>query len=708
MDANVLDRAALRAGIIPHYIDAWGKRKTISASTKRQLLAAMAGLEGGPEETPPVPPVWVARAGHITPLPVTFDRPVAWDITEENGCFHQGESTGGNVALPDELPLGYHHLRLHEGARQWSCRIIVAPPRCYEPPALLAGHKLWGATVQLYTLRSKRNWGMGDFGDLALMISGVARQGGAFVGLNPIHALYPAAPGWASPYSPSSRRWLNILYIDVGALADFQQSASAQAWWSDPQTQSRLAALRAEEWVNYPEVAQCKFTALAFAFEQFEARAADDPERQAFIAFNRAGGQSLRDQATFDALHRRLSGAEQALAGWRQWPPEYQQADGDGVREFSRRHRRDILFFTYLQWQAARQFDACSRLCEQLNMPIGLYRDLAVGVSEGGMETWSDRSLYCQTASVGAPPDKLGPQGQNWCLPPQDPNVLTARAYEPFIAMLRANMGGCGALRIDHVMSLLRLWWIPGGQSAGQGAYVRYPVDDLLAVLALESHRQQCMIIGEDLGTVPREITGKLQAAGIYSYKVLMFERTDPSRFRPPDEYVAQAMATLTTHDLATLRGYWQHDDLSLGHRLKLYPSEEVYQHLLADRQTARQALLSALHHWKCVPAKMSTNAQKLKMSPLLNRGLHRYLARSASVLVGLQPEDWLDMALPVNVPGTTDQYPNWRRKLSYDLPDMFDDDVLARLLREVNRSRHQPAAEKSDPAAAKAGLVKK
>ncbi len=693
MDPKVLEQVAERAGIIPEYIDAWGQRRVISTETKQQLLSAMAGLTEDPDRSAPLPPVWVIRVGESAALPATFHQPGEWVLTEENGRQHEGKIRRGRLRLPDGLPPGYHRLALRRELRHWSCQVIVAPARCYEPAALLAGHKLWGATIQLYTLRSQRNWGVGDFSDLALMIEGTARNGGAFVGLNPIHALYPALPGWASPYSPSSRRWLNIIYIDVGALADFQQSAAAQQWWCLPETQGKLSALRDGELVDYAGVMALKLCGLTHAFRQFSARAPEDPERCSFEAFVLEGGESLLFQATFDALHRYLTLAGHPTEGWQQWPEEYRQADGAGAREFSRQHQQDIRFFSYLQWLAARQFDECFRLSRRLKMPIGLYRDLAVGVSAGGMETWSDRTLYCLRASIGAPPDRLGPLGQNWSLPPQDPNVLTARSYEPFITMLRANMRHCGALRIDHVMSLLRLWWIPRPEGAQQGAYVRYPVDDLLAVLALESHRQQCMVIGEDLGTVPREITAKLQAAGIYSYKVLFFERKDAVRFRGPDEYIAQAMATLTTHDLATLRGFWQREDLELGSRLNLYADKEVYRQLLEDRRQARQGLLDALHAWKCVPAKLSKNADRVVMSPILNRGMHRYVALSHSALLGLQPEDWLDMALPVNVPGTTDQYPNWRRKLVRDVAEIFDDQGIIRLLREVGRLRGKSGA---------------
>ncbi len=701
MDPKVLDQAAERAGIIPEYIDAWGQRKIISQATKRQLLDAMAGLRDDFGQSP-VPPVWVIRPGDPLSLALNLNEPVEWVLTEELGRQHEGSMAQRRVTLPGSLPLGYHRLTVRSGLRHWNCQVIVAPARCYEPDALLAGQKLWGACIQLYTLRSRHNWGVGDFGDLALMIEGIAKRGGAFVGLNPIHALYPAAPDWASPYSPSSRHWLNIIYIDVGALEDFVQSAEAQGWWNLPHTQSTLATLRDGELVDYSGVTACKLTALTFAYAQFSRRGEEDPKRRDFVEFIRRGGESLHYQATFDALHRYLTLEGSLSEGWQQWPAEYQQADSPQVREFSQRYSAEIQFFSWMQWVAERQFDECFRLSQRLNMPIGLYRDLAVGVSNGGMETWSDRTLYCLAASIGAPPDRLGPQGQDWSLPPQDPNVLVARAYEPFSEMLRANMRHCGALRIYHVMSLLRLWWVPAQNTAVQGAYVSYPVDDLLAVLALESHRQQCMVIGEDLGTVPREITEKLRAAGVYSYKVLFFERTSPTEFRSPDEYVSQAMATLTTHDLATLRGYWQQEDLRLGQRLNLYPDEAIYQQLLNDRHLARQALLDALHRWKCVPVKLGVHAQRVAMSPVLNRGMHRYLACGNSALLGLQPEDWLDMALPVNVPGTTDQYPNWRRKLTRGVAEMFDDPVVIRLLKEVDRLRKTGLGKSGDLAGGK------
>ena len=323
-------------------------------------------------------------------------------------------------------------------------------------------------------------------------------------------------------------------------------------------------------------------------------------------------------------------------------------------------------------------------------MPIGLYRDLAVGVVEGGSETWGDGELYCLKASVGAPPDILGPLGQNWDLRPMDPHVMVKRGYQPFIDLLRSNMTSCGALRIDHVMTLLRLWWIPAGETADKGAYVQYPVDDLLAILALESQRHRCMVIGEDLGTVPVEIVSKLREGGVYSYKVLYFERDEENNFRAPQSYPVQAMATITTHDLPTLRGYWQSDDLALGKSLGLYRDEDVLQELYADRARARQGLLDGLHHYDCIPKKTGRKAALMEMTPVLNRGLQRYVADSACALLGLQPEDWLDMDAPVNVPGTSDEYPNWRRKLSTSLEEMFADEQVNKLIKDLDKRRRK------------------
>ena len=696
MKSNLSLEQAQAAGIASNYINAHGQPQRIPPETRLRLLAAMHPVASSAN---PLPPVAIFRQGQpLSVTPAGLGR-YRWQLVSEAGVCWSGEVTGSQRLHLPSLPTGYHQLTLWQRNTPWQCRLIVAPPRCYEPPALQAGEKLWGACVQLYTLRSASNWGIGDFGDLRQMLQEIARRGGAFIGLNPIHALYPAMPESASPYSPSSRRWLNVIYIDVSAVEDFQRSPAAQAWWHTPATQQALQAVRATDEVDYAGVTRLKLTALRLAWQQFSQRDAQESQVRAFDAFIRAGGESLRHQALFDAVHARLSTEDAQRWGWPVWPEAWQHPDAPEVMRFYQQHPDEVRFYLWLQWLADSQFAACWQFCQQQAMPIGLYRDLAVGVAQGGAETWSERSLYCLQASIGAPPDILGPLGQNWGLPPLDPAVMRAHAYDPWIALLRANMRHCGALRIDHVMALLRLWWIPQGESAARGAYVHYPLDDLLAILALESQRQQCMVIGEDLGTVPEAIVDKLQEAGVYSYKVLWFEQSTGA-FRAPAHWAVQAMAVATTHDMPTLRGWWQSGDLTLGSRLGLYPDKVILQGLYQQRRAAKQALLTSLHRTDNLPKRSGQQANRTPMSQALNQGLHRYLADTRSALLGLQPEDWLDMASPVNVPGTSDEYPNWRRKLSTPLEAMFADAHINQLLRTVNRQR-QGVMEPTESAAA-------
>lgn len=687
MQSKRLEQAALTAGISPNYINAHGKPQSISAQTKQRLLDAMHPV-AAPQSAAPVPAVQVFIHGKKKRLLVSGKGQYQWQLATETGKTYQGEVSGGDdLPLPGGLALGYHTLTLTQKKQQWTCRVIIAPARCYEPQALRDGKKLWGACVQLYTLRSASNWGIGDFGDLKQMLSGVGERGGAFIGLNPIHALYPAYPESASPYSPSSRRWLNIIYIDVNAVEDFAQSKAAQAWWKKAATQKALRAARESEWVDYSAVTALKLTALRMAWQGFSQRGEGDEQFAAFRAFVEQEGDSLYWQAAFDALHAFQVQEDPLRWGWPAWPSGYQSIDSPEVKAFCQQHADEVNFYLWLQWLAFTQFAECWQTSQGYQMPIGLYRDLAVGVAEGGAETWCDRELYCLKASVGAPPDILGPLGQNWGLPPMDPHVMQTRGYAPFVDLLRANMKNCGALRIDHVMSMLRLWWIPYGETADQGAYVHYPVDDLLAILALESHRHQCMVIGEDLGTVPQEIVGKLRRSGVYSYKVLYFENDDKV-FHAPQAWPTQSMAVATTHDLPTLRGYWESGDLTLGKTLGLYPDEELLSGLYDDREQAKQGLLTALHQHGCLPQRAGKKALRMPMSSVLNRGLQRYIADSNSALLGLQPEDWLDMSSPVNVPGTSDQYQNWRRKLAVSLEEMFADESVNRLIKDLDRRR--------------------
>lgn len=683
MKKNQREEAASAVGIAPHFINIKGEEQAISDETRRQLLAVMAHPQ---TDSAPLPPVKVFSGTARRELRLNGNGRFHWQLLSEKGKTFSGEVAGDEVlTLPPRLPQGYHQLTLSQGEQQWRSRIIITPRRCYQPASLRAGGKLWGALVQLYTLRSENNWGIGDFGDLEKMLVEIAGRGGDFIGLNPLHALYPADPESASPYSPSSRRWLNILYIDVGQVEDFRQSTAAQRWWKAASTQQALKKVRSSEWVDYSGVAQLKLEALRLAWQAFSQRDAQQQDVQAFAAFVQEGGDNLWYQAAYDALQR-----EKKAAGWPAWPEAWHNARLPAVQRWCEEHVDEIRFWMWLQWLAHTQFARCWQRCQQLGMTVGLYRDLAVGVAQGSAETWQDPELYRMKASVGAPPDRLGPLGQNWGLPPMDPHVMASRGYQPFIDLLRANMRDCGALRIDHVMALLRLWWIPYGETADKGAYVFYPVDDLLAIMALESQRHRCMVIGEDLGTVPQEIISKLRNSGIFSWKVLWFEEDRHGAYRQPESWPRQSIASASTHDLPTLYGFWDGGDFALGEKLGLYPDAAELQKLYQQRKQQKQALLEALHLAGVLPKNSAKRADKLAMSPQLNRAIHRFLAATHSALLGLQPEDWLGMPAPVNVPGTVDEYPNWRRRLTMTLEEIFADPQVNQLLKAVTQQRRK------------------
>ncbi|NIF03106.1 4-alpha-glucanotransferase [Pantoea sp. Acro-805] len=680
MTLSKLDQAALAAGIAVEFINAKGEPESISDDTKRALLAVMETPEG---KAPPLPPVQVFTPGRQRHLLPQGKGEFRWQLQSEQGKAFSGIIQGGeSLALPPRLPQGYHLFTLYQGRKQWQTRIIIAPRRCYLPQPLEQGEKRWGALVQLYTLRSDRNWGIGDFGDLQQMVAHIAANGGDFVGLNPLHALYPAQPQYASPYSPTSRRWLNVLYIDIHQVAAFEQSHEAQRWWQLAKTRKALQKARDSEWVDYIAVATLKITALRFAWQACQ----PDADFQQFVV---EGGDHLRYQAAFDGILAERAADHPDEWGWQNWPESWRNAHLPEVQQWCSEHEEEIQFWSWLQWLAQQQFAACWQRSQQLGMAVGLYRDLAVGVAQHSAETWQDPQLYKLGASVGAPPDRLGPLGQNWALPPLDPHVLRARGYQPFIDLLRANMRDCGALRIDHVMALLRLWWIPYGEGAEKGAYVSYPVEELMAILALESQRHRCMVIGEDLGTVPPIIVRMMRSYGIFSWKVLFFEQERDGRYRQPTAYPRQSIASASTHDLPTLSGFWQAGDLALGEQLGIYRGS-VLQSLQQQRDTQKQALLDALQQAGAMPARDAKPVQKQPMTPKLNLAMHRFLAQTESALLGLQPEDWLGMTSPVNVPGTVDEYPNWRRKLDVTLEAMFADKTVKQVLKAVSKGRKE------------------
>jgi len=728
MTTSLLEQLVEYRGIESNYNDAWGRPTTIASETKTKLLSAMGYQVNEPELLlkqvqdssnntwlSVLNPVQVLRIEeHLQivvrlPIELVTDEYVAQIDTELGEVIqHRFVPIDGQLAnvvhiediefqeylidIPITLPLGYHTLSLViDDDELGSMRLIIAPSSCFKPETLTQGQKVWGLSVQLYCLRSEHNWGVGDFSDLSFLVERLAKQGAQFVGLNPIHALYPANANACSPYGPSSRRWLNFIYIDVTALDGYQQ-ASIQSIVNDVSFQHKLQQVRASDLVDYETVMALKLQALESVFEYQNSQylSKNTKLNKVFKAFVAEGGDSLQTLAVYDALQESLASLEKPSWGWPVFPKEFSDFHNPAVKTFTKKNAKRVKFFLWLQWHASLQLEQVNLVAQKNDMLIGLYRDLAVGVSEGSAEVWGNKELYCTDASVGAPPDVLGPLGQTWGLPPMDPQKLYEQQYQPIIELFDANMRATGALRIDHVMALLRLWWVVKGDSAKEGGYVYYPVDDLLAILALESHRHQSLVIGEDLGTVPDEIRIKLADNGVYSYRVFFFEQAQDGGFFSPAHYPEQSMSTLTTHDMPTLTGYWHCDDLTLGKELGLYPTEDILNTLYTSRHENKQSILDTLHGHHSVNDEVGRDVHNVDMSKALNFGMQLHMAGGSSALLSLQLEDWLEMDKPVNIPGTFKEYPNWQRKLTRNLQDIFNDSSLNELAANLTEARLQ------------------
>ncbi len=704
-ESETLSRLAALVGIEPVYWDIFGHRHETDEDTRLLLMSAM----GLPIDTPDTARehlqaleerTWGRWLRFVTvvrrcrpmavPLYLPADvtrRPIFWNLSAEDGRVLKGrlgpealkdhEScviAGKKIVrlqfiLPEEVCDGYHTLTIQEGKESVRGNVVVAPAASYLPAWFSrAQERRWGVACHLYALRSEKDWGIGDFTTLVQLATALTGSGATCIGLNPLHALFPQNPLHCSPYSPSSRLFLNPLYIDVSAVPEFEECDRASRRIRTAQFKKRLEQARATTYVDYPAVAALKFEVLVLLHACFEslhpAGHPADKRRRAFQLFCQEGGEPLYRFALYQALVEAHKGL-----GWPDWPVEFQTPNSAAVLAFARdkAHAKRIAYHLYLQWEADRQLCAAAHRCTDSGLSVGLYRDLAVGVDSAGADVWSHKETFA-AARVGAPPDQFNAQGQDWGSPPLNPlRLQEENGYADFIAVLRANMRHAGALRIDHVMALLHLFWIPLGGNPSTGAYVGYPLEDLLGIVALESHRHQCMVIGEDLGTVPPAFRDHMTAEGILSYRVLMFERwPDNNFFKRPNIYPPSALAIASTHDLPTVAGHWYGTDITLKQRLNLVSAEKSAAALaLAERDSDRRLLRAALVDQHLIeqsfPLDSTLDEENLQTLVL---AVHRFLARSASRLMLVNLDDLLLETTQLNLPGTIDEYPNWRRKI--------------------------------------------
>ena len=751
MDANrqiaLLGRLC---GIAPEYGDNFGVRRRTSAATYRALLTAMgisweeperlareiarrrvrtwAGLvdviavvtqDSQPQRLILSP--WTPAAG-LPPLQVrgrikdeaggeaTWESIIPSSPPLAQRAVHDpdlgpGFRTRLELPLPPGLEPGYYDLGLEieQGGRveRGKTRLLVAPARVYLPPFLAQGRKGWGLSLPLYALKSERNGGIGDFSDLREAIDWASGLGAAFVGVNPLHARPPGELANPSPYSPSTRIFQNFLYLDLEKVPEFQDCHPVQTLWASQEMQSLRTRLQAGELVDYPAVYRWKRQALEVLYQNFlERHGSPKNPRTArgreFAGYVEAGGLPLLRFGQYNALADSLG-----LSDWRRWPREYQHPKTLRVAAFTRRHLWEIHGHQYIQWLVAGQLAATLSHARKQGLPFTLYQDLALGAEAGGAETWAHPQLFAQEAAMGAPPDAFNPRGQNWGLPPLIPERLRQEGYQLFIDTLRANLPPGGLLRLDHVLGLFRMFWIPRGREAAEGAYVHYPFRELLAILALESHRRRTLIIGEDLGTMVPRIRRELARRGVFSYRVFYFERTGDHHFQNPEDYPVNAMAAVTTHDLPTLAGYWQGEDIKLKSELRLYPQADLAAADTAARDRDRELLLKMMggrgddsgeedqgSKPPTPDGEVAGIASGQSCPEEVRFGVLEYLARSKAALLEVRLEEIFGVPNQQNLPGTTTQHPNWRRKLPLSLQEMRQDPAAARLAAGLRKYR--------------------
>ncbi|MCU1336632.1 MAG: 4-alpha-glucanotransferase [Bryobacterales bacterium] len=682
-----MERAAARWGVELEYTDTWGRTHAASEETLRGVLAALGVPAGSEQELERAsterdlarwsrafdPAVVVSEDSDSIALRIPAERAGAsvklefrWENGEiEHHWFWLPEladieriSIAGREFISKRVPLpalrlGYHDLRVYwmkEPAQEAfeDSRFIVSPRRARDVDGRMAG-----VALSLYGMRSARNWGCGDFTDLRAMIETLAPSGAAFIALNPLHAIANRQPYNTSPYLPLCSMYRNYLYLDVERVPGFLKSDASA---------TEIEALRATELVEYERVAEVKLRALRQAFGRFQASG----KTVEFEEFARVEGRLLHDFAVFCALDEHIHQRNPEIWLWKDWPPEYQDPQSEAVAKFAQQHRDDVLFYKFLQWQVDRQLAEAQSHAIACGMKIGLYHDLALATDRFGADLWMNRPFYANGARVGAPPDELAPGGQDWGFPPPNREAHRENGYELFAQSIRKNARHGGALRIDHVMGFFRLFWIPDELTAVQGAYVKDYAEDLLGILALESVRGGFIVIGEDLGTVEWSVRQKLTEMGILGYRLLWFEKNPDGSFRLTQEYPAQAAVSTTTHDLPTPAGFVEGRDIEARRAAGLV-DEAGYRHQWAARREELVRLQDALQR------------AGFPGDPL------GFVLATPCALAIVNQEDLTHETEQQNLPASTWQHPNWRRKMKVAVEEMGP--IAADLRRRLDRA---------------------
>lgn len=692
MNDKAIFGLAQAAGLARDWTDAYGQPQQVSAEALHAILEAMnlpctseaqcresherlAALQNG-TTLPPLLTGTVGQPLHLPAVPACAGG--SYRIELEGGGHVEGRLADDVHAL--ELPpiaqAGYH--RLQAGGQEVT--LAVAPPRCFGVADALhlagdaAAPRQWGLGVQLYSLRRSGDGGIGDFTALSELARSAASHGANAVAISPVHAMFSADVHRFSPYGPSSRLFLNVLHIDPASVLGPEAYAAALESLGDDVRM--LAQLEQQELIDWPAAAALRLRLLRNLYERFAA-AGVSPEFEQFL---RDGGEALQDHARFEALHA-WHLAQGRSGYWRDWDAGLRDPRAAGVAEFAQGYAHEVNFHAFLQWQAARGLSGAQQAARAAGMPIGLIADLAVGADNGGSQAWSRQQEILNGLSVGAPPDQLNTRGQAWGLGAFSPHAMKSGGFHAYIEMLRATFAYAGGARIDHVLGLQRLWLVPQGASADQGAYLRYPMEDLLRLIALESWRHRSIVIGEDLGTVPAGFDRQIADAGLLGIRVLLFQRHG-SRFLRPGEWSDKAIATTTTHDLPTIAGWWQGRDIDWRAKLDLLEPGQSEEQARQAREQERSSMWQAMSEAGCVHGPLPESAP-------LDAAI-AFIAQTPAPLAMLPAEDALGLQEQPNLPGTVDTHPNWRRRLPQSVDTVLDTPEVAARLTLMNRGKER------------------
>jgi len=692
-----LERAARRVRIEPEYWDIWGKHHVTPRQTTEAILSSLrydtddleqslAEVEHAETATLLDPASVVTWTGEPALVPIRI--PASYRAggriqlalyMEDGQSLHEElatETLGDKLPIPGLPPLGYHDLEAvlkHSGRREIraSQRLIVAPAQAWVPDALRDGGKAAGLAISLYGVRSARNWGAGDFTDLGHLVEWVhTHLGAGFVALNPLHAIANRQPYNTSPYLPLSAYYRNYLYLDVEAIREYATCHWARQLVLSPAVQAEIAQLRNSEYVEYERVARLKLTVLRLLYREFQTH--DGIRVREFRRWAADQGELLDRFATYCALDEVIHTHSPDTWIWPEWPEKYRDANSPAVRQFGKSHQRLVDFYKYVQWQIDIQLGEVQRQALELGMPVGLYHDLALATDSCGADLWAYRPFFVDGCRVGAPPDDFAPDGQDWAFPPPNTEAHRADGYRLYIATIRQNSRHGGALRIDHVMRFYRLFWIPDGMTARDGTYVRDRFEDLLGILALESHRGRFLVVGEDLGTVPPEMRAAMDRYGLFSYRLFYFEKDGAGSPRRADAYPAHALVSSTTHDLPTLSGFWAGRDIELRREAGFIRDDAAYRRQIEQRKDDKRRMLETLIGEGLLPPEFPRDAAEwTELTGELHNAIIGHLVMTPSQLMLLNQEDLTKELDQQNLPGTTSEYPNWRRKMRLTLEEL-------------------------------------